>query len=197
MDDSTRLFRHIIKEVQAHNAYHENCSERLDFTQVPKDCLNNINLLKSSLPLLYSVWLDKEPRVKKSVDLCTNLLRIVLNRDHKCPYAATFAIGKNTAHHPLQSFSRILADPSLKDAQHDVVEIMARMIDILAEASTSALDVVFSDIVTILITELDARRQCNLDNTLRTITCFEGLNLTSPTTSTTTSNTNTNANTNS
>ena len=64
----------------------------------------------------------------------------------------------------LQSFSRILADPTLKDAQHDVVEIMARMIDILAEASTSALDVVFSDIVTILITELDARRQyrCHL-----------------------------------
>ena len=56
MEQSLELFRHIVKQVKAHEQYHHDHPVR-SFTAVPKECLANVNLLKSSLPTLYSAWL--------------------------------------------------------------------------------------------------------------------------------------------
>jgi hypothetical protein len=184
MDDSTKLFRHIINEVKKHEKYHKENSNSInldDFTAVPKECLANVNLLKSSLPVLYSSWLDKFDLKHpiKNVSFCCNLLMAITERGHKCPYTSTFAIGKHTAHHPLQSFCRILANTTLHKVHDEVIELISRMIQILTEASTATLDVAVSDIVTILMNELEARRNHTTTETIRIIECFHGLNLSS------------------
>ena len=205
-DESLQFFRHVCKEMVSHEKYHADNPGHADFTAVPKECLTNINLLKTSLPTLYTSWLDKYNHVEptKNVLLCCNLLRVVLEKKNKCPYTSTYVIGQSTAHHPLQSSCRILANPMLETCHDQVIELLSRMIQILTEATTATLDVVVSDIVTVLMNELEARRHQTISRTtsnhntldhtvtpvpttattptmIRTVECFQGLNLSSPT----------------
>ena len=151
-----KLFRHLVRSINDHEHYHtENNS--LDFTAVPKQCLCTLNLLKTSLPILYTSWLDKynPANPTQNVRYCCDLLTVITEPIHKCPYTATYAIGQSTAHHPLQSFCRILANPVMQKVHFKVIKVLSRMIQILTEDTASTLDVAVSDIVTILMNELE------------------------------------------
>ena len=89
-----KLFRHLVRSINDHEHYHtENNS--LDFTAVPKQCLCTLNLLKTSLPILYTSWLDKynPANPTQNVRYCCDLLTVITEPTHKCPYTATYAIG--------------------------------------------------------------------------------------------------------